>query len=114
MGLLVVPSVAGDSCRNAPLYTDDRTGRSPAVAVDQRFGPDRGQVALYLEFRTSALSLPHKTSGEQEGVRMLYRVAMQFIRNPVMDKLIEYRESTASLFVRIVDSLLQLLSEAEQ
>ena len=52
-------------------------------------------------------------TGEQDGVRMLYRGAMQFIRNPPMHKLIEYPENTALLLVRLVDSLLQLLSEAE-
>jgi len=51
--------------------------------------------------------------GEQEGVKMLYRGAMQFIRNPPMHKLIEYREDTARLLIRLVDSLLLLLSEAE-
>ena len=53
-------------------------------------------------------------TGEQDGVRMLYRGAMQFIRNPPMHKLIEYPEDTARLFIRLIDSLLQLLSEAEQ
>ena len=52
-------------------------------------------------------------TGEQDGVRMLYRGAMQFIRNPPMHKLIEYPENTARLLVRLIDSLLQLLSEAE-
>lgn len=52
-------------------------------------------------------------SSEQEGVRMLYRGAMQFIRNPPMHKLIEYPENTARLLIRLIDSLLQLLSEAE-
>jgi len=51
--------------------------------------------------------------GEQEGVRMLYRGAMQFIRNPPMHKLIEYPEDTARLLIRLIDSLLQLLSEGE-
>jgi hypothetical protein len=49
--------------------------------------------------------------GEQDGVRMLYRGAMQFIRNPPMHKLIEYPESTARLFIRLIDTLLLLLSE---
>jgi hypothetical protein len=51
--------------------------------------------------------------GEQDGVRMLYRGAMQFIRNPPMHKYIEYSESTARLLIRLIDSLLQLLSEGE-
>lgn len=51
--------------------------------------------------------------GEQDGVRMLYRGAMQFIRNPAMHKLIDYPESEARIFIQILDSLLQLLSEGE-
>ena len=50
---------------------------------------------------------------EQDGVRMLYRGAMQFIRNPPMHKLMEYSEDTARLLIRLIDSLLQLLSEGE-
>jgi hypothetical protein len=51
--------------------------------------------------------------GEQDGVRMLYRGAMQFIRNASMHKLTEYPENTVRLFIRLIDSLLQLLSELE-
>jgi len=51
--------------------------------------------------------------GEQDGVRMLFRGAMQFIRNPPMHKLIEYPQSTARLLIRLIDSLLQLLSEVK-
>ncbi len=50
---------------------------------------------------------------EQDGVRMLFRGAMQFIRNPPMHKLIEYPEDTAQLLIRLIDSLLQLLKEGE-
>ncbi len=50
--------------------------------------------------------------GEQEGARMLYRGAIQFIRNPAMHRLIEYPEGEARLFIDLIDSLLQLLSEA--
>jgi hypothetical protein len=51
--------------------------------------------------------------GEQEGVRMLYRGAIQFIRNPPMHRAIQYAESTARLFLHLIDSLLLLLSEHE-
>ena len=44
--------------------------------------------------------------GEQEGVRMLYRGAIQFIRNPPMHRPIQYAESTARLFLHLIDSLL--------
>jgi len=69
--------------------------------VDALLGPDKKKLVF------------SSHSGEQEGVRMLYRGAMQFIRNPPMHKLIEYRGDTARLLIRLVDSLLQLLSEAE-
>jgi hypothetical protein len=51
--------------------------------------------------------------GEQHGVRMLYRGAMQFIRNPPMHKLMEYSELSSKLFLRMIDSLLLLLTELE-
>lgn len=62
--------------------------------------------------KTGVLQFSSHT-GEQEGVRMLYRGAMQFIRNPPMHKLVEYPESTARLLIRLIDALLQLLSEGE-
>lgn len=49
--------------------------------------------------------------GEQDGVRFLYRGAMQFIRNPPMHRLVEYQESTARLLIKLIDSLLLLLEE---
>lgn len=51
--------------------------------------------------------------GEQEGVMMLYRGAMQFVRNPPMHRLVQYSESAARLLLRLVDALLGLLSELE-
>lgn len=49
--------------------------------------------------------------GEQDGVRMLYRGAMQFIRNPPMHKLMDYTEGASRLFIRLIDSLLLLITE---
>jgi len=41
----------------------------------------------------------------------LERGALQFIRNPPMHKLVEYTDETTVHLVRLIDSLLQLLSE---
>ncbi len=95
--------------REAGVVLEDRLRRAGGVdstligvkLVDAVLAPETGMLI----FST------HR--GEQEGVRMLYRGAMQFIRNPPMHKLIEYPESTARLFVRLIDSLLRLLSELE-
>ncbi|MDQ2996441.1 MAG: TIGR02391 family protein [Chloroflexota bacterium] len=53
-----------------------------------------------------------KHPGEQQGVHMLYRGAMQFIRNPPMHNIIEYQAGTAQILIRLIDSLLKLLAEA--
>jgi len=55
-----------------------------------------------------------KHPGEQEGIHMLYRGALQFIRNPPMHKLIDYPETTTQIFIALIDSLLMLLSEISQ
>lgn len=65
--------------------------------VDEAFKPgDKG-----LKFSEDA--------GEQDGVRMLYRGATQFIRNPPMHKLVDYPFDTARILIRMIDSLLLLL-----
>ena len=60
--------------------------------VDALLNPEKGKLVF------------SSHPGEQDGVRMLYRGAMQFIRNPPMHKLVEYPENTARLLIRLVDS----------
>ncbi len=69
--------------------------------VDAVFSPGEGTMTL------------SDHDGEQEGVRMLYRGAIQFIRNPPMHRLIEYPEETAKVLVRMIDSLLLLMEEGK-
>jgi hypothetical protein len=95
--------------REAGVVLEDRlraagkasSGLHGSSLVDAVLWPDKGTLIFS----------PH--AGEQEGVRMLYRGAMQFIRNPPMHKLIQYPKSTVRLFLRLIDSLLRLLSELE-
>jgi hypothetical protein len=49
---------------------------------------------------------------EQTGVHLLYRGAMMFIRNPPMHKIIDYPESMALQFLRLIDALMILLDHA--
>jgi hypothetical protein len=72
-----------------------------AKLIDAIFNPDDG-VLVFSDH-----------PGEQEGVRMLYRGAMQFIRNPPMHKLMDYSDRALTLFIRMIDSLLQLLTELD-
>jgi len=53
-------------------------------------------------------------AGEQQGVQFLFRGAMQFIRNPPMHRLIDYPETMAHQFLRLIDSLMLLLDQASE
>jgi hypothetical protein len=94
--------------REAGVVLEDRL-RVASRADSQLHGVDLVDAVL-APGRGTLIFSPHP--GAQDGVRMLYRGAMQFIRNPPMHRLIDYHESTAELFMRLIDSLLQLLSEA--
>ena len=95
--------------REASVVLEDRLRGAGAVGselegvrlVDAILSPERAKLVF------------SSHSGEQDGVRMLYRGAMQFIRNPPMHKLTDYDEGMARLLVRLVDSLLQLLAAAQ-
>ncbi|MBU0495126.1 MAG: TIGR02391 family protein [Chloroflexi bacterium] len=95
--------------REAGVVLEDRL-RTVGKADSTLHGTQLVDAVLNPETGTLRFS-SHR--GEQDGVRMLYRGAMQFARNPPMHRLIEYPEDTARLFIRLIDALLQLLSDAE-
>ena len=51
---------------------------------------------------------------EQQGVQYLFQGAMKFIRNPPMHKIIDYPESVAKQYIRLIDVLLLILDQATQ
>jgi hypothetical protein len=65
--------------------------------VDALFNPEEGPL-IFSEHPT-----------EQEGIKLLYRGAIQYVRNPPMHKLIEYNDETARVLIRLIDTLLVLL-----
>lgn len=94
--------------REAGVVLEDRlrrvagekdTNLHGVALVDALLSPNKARVIF------------SENPGEQDGARMLYRGAMQFIRNPVMHRLIEYPEKEARIFIGVIDALLQLLSE---
>jgi hypothetical protein len=93
--------------REAGVILEDRLHTIGKVDSSQ-FGT--GLVDEVLNNKTGTLIFSTH-DGEQEGVRMLYRGAIQFIRNPPMHRLIEFSENNAKVFLRLIDSLLQLLTE---
>jgi hypothetical protein len=96
--------------REAGVVLEDRLRQLAGEAGPSLHGV--GLVDAIMNFKTGSLILS-KHPGEQEGVRMLYRGAMQFIRNPPMHRLIEYPESTVRIFIRLMDTLLQFLEEVK-
>jgi hypothetical protein len=94
--------------REAGVVLEDRLRRVASDAEGRFHGV--GLVDAVFNSKNGMLIIS-QNHGEQEGVALFYRGAMQFIRNPPMHRLIEYPESTARLFLRLIDSLLQLLSE---
>jgi hypothetical protein len=69
--------------------------------VDAVFNSEKGQLIF------------SDHAGEQEGIKLLYRGATQFVRNPPMHKLIEYQEGMARILIRLMDSLLLLIEEGK-
>jgi hypothetical protein len=78
---------------------DAGTGKHGVDLVDAVLAPNRG----VLQFS--------QHPGEQDGIRILYRGAMQFVRNPPMHNLIDYQASAAQIQLRLIDTLLRLLAE---
>ena len=104
--------------KSAPL---DTIIREAGVVLEDRIRQVANELdqSLHGVALVDAVMMPGKAKiefsshpGEQDGARMLYRGAMQFIRNPAMHKMIDYQENEAELFLQVIDSLLQLLSKS--
>ena len=96
--------------------------RSAGVVLEERLRNTMGGVGAS-EYGTALVDLAlRKESGrlvisehpaEQEGVHMLFRGAVQFVRNPPMHKKLRYTESEAWGAVGLIDYLLLLLQQAK-
>lgn len=105
--------------KSAPL---DTTLREAGVVLESRLRKVGGDVDKNLVgvALVDAVFNPEKGSlifsdhpGEQEGIKLLFRGAIQFIRNPPMHKMIEYQEGSARTLIRLIDSLLLLLEDGK-
>lgn len=94
--------------REACVVLEERLRSFALSETDSLHG--RGLVDAVLAPGSGSLQFSSH-GGEQDGIRMLFRGAMQFIRNPPMHRLIDYDEGTAQVLLRLVDSLLQILSQ---
>ncbi|MEO7908219.1 MAG: TIGR02391 family protein [Roseiflexaceae bacterium] len=95
--------------RESGVVFEDRLRKAAGDAGNSLTGVQLVDAVLAPEKGVLVFS---KHPGEQQGVHMLYRGAMQFIRNPPMHNIIEYQAGTAQILIRLIDSLLKLLAEA--
>jgi hypothetical protein len=93
--------------REAGVILEDRL-RSLAPEKKDEYGVKL--VDAIFEFGKGSVQVSDRF-GEQDGIKQLYRGALQFIRNPPMHKLVTYEEETARILLRLIDALLVLLTE---
>lgn len=96
--------------REAGVVLEDRLRQTVGPAGIGQYGKDLVEIAFKPGKGVLQFS---EHPAEQEGVFMLYRGAMQFIRNPPMHNLIEYQSSTAQILLKLIDMLLRLLAEKQ-
>jgi uncharacterized protein (TIGR02391 family) len=94
--------------------------RNAGVVLEERLRKSTGAEASEFGTRLVDYAL-HKDSGrltvsehpvEQEGVHLLFRGAVQFVRNPPMHRKLKYTEGEARGAVGLIDYLLLLLQRA--
>jgi hypothetical protein len=101
-----------DAIRRAGVVLEERLrytigGRGPerfkqgVDLVDYALMPDSGKLII------------SEHPAEQEGVRMLFRGAVQFVRNPPSHKKLRYTELEARQAVGLIDYLLSLLRQTK-
>jgi len=99
-----------DAVRRAGVVLEERLRRSIGGDGPERFkqGVDLVDYAL---MPNSGKLVVSDHPAEQEGVRMLFRGALQFVRNPPSHKKIRYTETEAIQAIGLIDYLLLLLQQ---
>lgn len=97
--------------REAGVILEDRVRHTANLTDENLYGVNLIDAALGVGKAKIVMS---DNPGEQEGARLLFRGTIQFIRNPAMHKIIDYSEKEVRIYLRVIDSLLQLLSEVKK
>jgi hypothetical protein len=101
-----------DAIRRAGVVLEERLRMTIGTSGPEKYkeGVDLADYAFMP--KTGRLSLSEHPA-EQEGVRMLFRGAIQFVRNPPAHKKVQYTELEAWQTVSLIDYLLLLLRQAK-
>jgi uncharacterized protein (TIGR02391 family) len=101
-----------DAVRRAGVVLEERIRRSIGGDGPERFKQGVGLVDYALTPNSGKLVISDHPA-EQEGVRMLFRGALQFVRNPPSHKKIRYTETEARHAIGLIDYLLLLLQQVK-
>jgi uncharacterized protein (TIGR02391 family) len=99
-----------DAIRRAGVVLEERLRKTIGGDGPERFKSGKELVDYALTPKSGKLVISDHP-GEQEGVRMLFRGALQFVRNPPGHKKVQYSESEAHKAILLIDYLLTLLKQ---
>jgi uncharacterized protein (TIGR02391 family) len=101
-----------DAIRRAAVVLEERLKRTIGGTGAEKFkyGVDLVDYALR---KDSGRLIISEYPAEQEGVHMLFRGAVQFVRNPPSHKKLRYTELEARQAVGLIDYLLSLLRQVK-
>jgi uncharacterized protein (TIGR02391 family) len=101
-----------DAIRRASVVLEERLRKAIGGNIPEKsyHGVDLVDYALRKDSGKLSVS---ENPAEQEGVHMLFRGAMQFVRNPPSHKKMEYTEVEAVQAIGLIDYLLLLLQHAK-
>lgn len=99
-----------DAIRRAGVVLEERLKRTIGGDGEEKFKYGLDLVDYALRKGSGKLVLSENPA-EQEGVHMLFRGAVQFVRNPPSHKKLKYDELEARQAVSLIDYLLSLLRQ---
>lgn len=101
-----------DAIRRAGVILEERLRKTIGGDGPEKFKVGKGLVD-YALYPDSGRLIISEHPAEQEGVRMLFRGALQFVRNPPSHKKMQYTELEAVQAIQLIDYLLSLLQQVK-
>jgi hypothetical protein len=101
-----------DAIRRAGVVLEERLRKTIGGDGPEKF-KEGVDLVDYAHLPKSGRLIISDHPAEQEGVRMLFRGALQFVRNPPAHKKVQYTELEAWQTISLIDYLLLLLRQAK-
>lgn len=101
-----------DAIRRAGVVLEERLRKTIGGEGHEKF-EEGVKLVDYALLPESGRLIISEHPAEQDGVRMLFRGALQFVRNPPAHKKVQYDELEAWQTISLIDYLLSLLRQAK-